>query len=44
MEHYALTWPWTRMISARFPARGGDISFVVEELKAVFSNPRGGME
>ncbi len=40
MEHYAWTVALTRMISAVF-RRGGDISFVVEELKAVF-DPRGG--
>jgi ribonucleoside-diphosphate reductase alpha chain len=40
MEHYAWTVGLTRMISAVF-RRGGDISFVVEELKAVF-DPRGG--
>ncbi len=40
MEHYAWTLALTRMISAVF-RRGGDISFVVEELKAVF-DPRGG--
>ncbi len=40
MEHYALTLALTRMISAVF-RRGGDVSFVVEELKAVF-DPRGG--
>jgi ribonucleoside-diphosphate reductase alpha chain len=40
MEHYAWTVALTRMISAVFK-RGGDISFVVEELKAVF-DPRGG--
>jgi len=39
-EHYAWTVALTRMISAVF-RRGGDISFVVEELKAVF-DPRGG--
>jgi len=40
MEHYAWTVGLTRMISAVF-RRGGDIAFVVEELKAVF-DPRGG--
>ena len=40
MEHYAWTVALTRMVSAVF-RRGGDISFVVEELKAVF-DPRGG--
>jgi ribonucleoside-diphosphate reductase alpha chain len=40
MEHYAWTVALTRMISAVF-RRGGDIGFVVEELKAVF-DPRGG--
>jgi ribonucleoside-diphosphate reductase alpha chain len=40
MEHFAWTVALTRMISAVF-RRGGDISFVVEELKAVF-DPRGG--
>ncbi|HUH83642.1 MAG TPA: adenosylcobalamin-dependent ribonucleoside-diphosphate reductase [Stellaceae bacterium] len=40
MEHYAWTVGLTRMISAVF-RRGGDLSFVVEELKAVF-DPRGG--
>jgi len=40
MEHYAWTLGLTRMISAVF-RRGGDVSFVVEELKAVF-DPRGG--
>ena len=39
-EHYAWTVALTRMISAVF-RRGGDVSFVVEELKAVF-DPRGG--
>ncbi len=38
--HYAWTVALTRMISAVF-RRGGDVSFVVEELKAVF-DPRGG--
>ncbi len=40
MEHYAWTVALTRMISAVF-RRGGDVSFVPEELKAVF-DPRGG--
>ena len=40
MEHYAWTLALTRMISAVF-RRGGDVSFVVEEMKAVF-DPRGG--
>ena len=40
VEHFAWTVALTRMISAVF-RRGGDISFVVEELKAVF-DPRGG--
>ena len=40
MDHYAWTLGLTRMISAVF-RRGGDVSFVVEELKAVF-DPRGG--
>ncbi|WP_444462964.1 adenosylcobalamin-dependent ribonucleoside-diphosphate reductase [Rhodobacter capsulatus] len=40
MEHYAWTVALTRMISAVF-RRGGDVSFVVGELKAVF-DPRGG--
>ena len=40
MEHYAWTVALTRMISAVF-RRGGDVSVVVEELKAVF-DPRGG--
>ena len=39
-EHYAWTVALTRMISAVF-RRGGDVSFIVEELKAVF-DPRGG--
>ena len=41
MEHYAWTLGLTRMISAVF-RRGGDVSFVPEELKAVF-DPRGGV-
>ncbi len=40
LEHYAWTVALTRMISAVF-RRGGDVSFVVEELKDVF-DPRGG--
>ncbi|MEQ8441015.1 MAG: adenosylcobalamin-dependent ribonucleoside-diphosphate reductase [Alphaproteobacteria bacterium] len=40
MEHYAWTVALTRMVSAVF-RRGGDVAFVVEELKAVF-DPRGG--
>jgi ribonucleoside-diphosphate reductase alpha chain len=40
LEHYAWTVALTRMISAVF-RRGGDVGFVVEELKAVF-DPRGG--
>ena len=40
MEHFAWTVALTRMISAVF-RRGGDVSFVVEKLKAVF-DPRGG--
>ena len=40
MEHFAWTVALTRMISAVF-RRGGDVGFVVEELKAVF-DPRGG--
>ncbi len=40
MDHYAWTVGLTRMISAVF-RRGGDVSFVAEELKAVF-DPRGG--
>ncbi len=40
LEHYAWTVALTRMISAVF-RRGGDISFVAEELKAVF-DPQGG--
>ena len=40
MENYAWTVALTRMVSAVF-RRGGDIAFVVEELKAVF-DPRGG--
>jgi ribonucleoside-diphosphate reductase alpha chain len=40
MESFAWTLALTRMVSAVF-RRGGDVSFVVEELKAVF-DPRGG--
>lgn len=40
MEHYAWTVALTRMISAVF-RRGGDVTFIVDELKAVF-DPRGG--
>ena len=40
LDHYAWTLGLTRMISAVF-RRGGDVSFVVDELKAVF-DPRGG--
>jgi ribonucleoside-diphosphate reductase alpha chain len=40
MEHYAWTVALTRMVSAVF-RRGGDVAFVVDELKAVF-DPRGG--
>ena len=40
MEAYAWTLALTRMISAVF-RRGGDVSFIVDELKAVF-DPRGG--
>jgi ribonucleoside-diphosphate reductase alpha chain len=40
MEHYAWALALTRMISAVF-RRGGDVSFVVDELKAIF-DPRGG--
>jgi len=40
LEHYAWTVALTRMISAVF-RRGGDVSFVVDELKAVF-DPQGG--
>jgi ribonucleoside-diphosphate reductase alpha chain len=40
MDHYAWTVALTRMISGVF-RRGGDVSFVVEELQAVF-DPRGG--
>lgn len=40
LEHYAWTVALTRMISAVF-RRGGDVSFVAEELRAVF-DPEGG--
>lgn len=40
MEHYPWTLALTRMISAVF-RRGGDVSFVAEELQAVF-DPQGG--
>ncbi len=40
MEHFAWTVALTRMISAVF-RRGGDVTFVVDELQAVF-DPRGG--
>ena len=40
LEHHAWTVALTRMISAVF-RRGGDVSFVVEELRAVF-DPQGG--
>lgn len=40
LEHYAWTVALTRMVSAVF-RRGGDVSFVAEELKAVF-DPEGG--
>lgn len=40
MDNFAWTVGLTRMISAVF-RRGGDVSFVVEEMKAVF-DPRGG--
>ena len=40
MDAYAWTVALTRMISAVF-RRGGDVSFVVDELKAIF-DPRGG--
>ncbi|MEZ5928697.1 MAG: adenosylcobalamin-dependent ribonucleoside-diphosphate reductase [Parvularculaceae bacterium] len=41
MDHYAWTLALTRMISAVF-RRGGDVSFVAEELQAVF-DPQGGV-
>ncbi|MCP4525586.1 MAG: adenosylcobalamin-dependent ribonucleoside-diphosphate reductase [Aestuariibacter sp.] len=40
MEHHTWTTALTRMISAVF-RRGGDISFIPEELRAIF-DPRGG--
>ena len=40
MERYAWTLALTRMISAVF-RKGGDVGFVVDELKAIF-DPRGG--
>ena len=40
MEHFAWVVALTRMISAVF-RRGGDVSFVAEELKGIF-DPRGG--
>lgn len=40
LDHYAWTVALTRMISAIF-RRGGDVSFVAEELKAIF-DPQGG--
>jgi ribonucleoside-diphosphate reductase alpha chain len=40
LEHYAWTVALTRMISAVF-RRGGDVSFVADELKGVF-DPQGG--
>ncbi|MEL7049597.1 MAG: ribonucleoside-diphosphate reductase, adenosylcobalamin-dependent, partial [Pseudomonadota bacterium] len=40
LEHYAWTVALTRMISAVF-RRGGDVSFVADELQAVF-DPQGG--
>lgn len=40
LEHYAWTVALTRMISAVF-RRGGDVSFVAEELQAIF-DPQGG--
>lgn len=40
LEHYAWTVALTRMISAVF-RRGGDVSFVAEELRAIF-DPEGG--
>lgn len=40
LDHYAWTVALTRMVSAVF-RRGGDVSFVAEELRAVF-DPRGG--
>ncbi len=40
LEHYAWTVALTRMISAVF-RRGGDVTFVAEELQAIF-DPKGG--
>ncbi len=40
LEHYSWTVALTRMISAVF-RRGGDVTFVIEELKAIF-DPLGG--
>ena len=40
LDHYAWTVALTRMISAVF-RRGGDVAFVVDELKAIF-DPQGG--
>jgi ribonucleoside-diphosphate reductase alpha chain len=40
MDHFQWTVALTRMVSAVF-RRGGDVTFVVEELKAVF-DPKGG--
>ena len=40
LEHYAWTVALTRMISAVF-RRGGDVTFVADELKAIF-DPQGG--
>lgn len=40
LEHYAWTIALTRMISAVF-RRGGDVTFVAEELQAIF-DPKGG--
>ena len=40
LEHYAWTVALTRMISAVF-RRGGDVTFVVRELRSIF-DPRGG--
>ena len=40
LEHYAWTVALTRMISAIF-RRGGDVTFIVDELKAIF-DPQGG--
>ncbi len=41
LEHYAWVVALTRMISAIF-RRGGDVSFVIEELQAIF-DPKGGV-